>query len=60
MEGLLYSRYTYTPPLCKEINRRFIGIEINPEYHKISVDRLNGITADGQIGFMFNEDGELL
>ena len=45
---------------CKETNRKFIGIEINPEYHKIAVDRLNGITADGQIGFMFNEKGELL
>jgi len=32
----------------KEINRRFIGIEIDPRYHKISVDRLNGITAYGQ------------
>lgn len=35
----------------KELNRRFLGIEINPEYHKISVDRLNGITAYGQISF---------
>ena len=33
---------------AKELNRRFIGIEINPRYHKISVDRLNGITANGQ------------
>lgn len=35
----------------KELNRRFIGIEIEPEYHKISLDRLNGMTADGQISF---------
>lgn len=35
----------------KELNRRFIGIEIDPEYHKISLDRLNGMTADGQISF---------
>lgn len=34
---------------AKEINRRFIGIEINEEYHKIACDRLNGITADGQM-----------
>ena len=32
----------------KELGRRFIGIEIDPEYHKISVDRLNGITSNGQ------------
>ena len=33
---------------CKETGRRFIGMEIDPEYHKIAVDRLNGITANGQ------------
>lgn len=33
---------------AKELNRRFIGMEINEEYHKIACDRLNGITADGQ------------
>lgn len=36
---------------AKELNRRFIGIEINPEYHKISIDRLNGMLANGQISF---------
>lgn len=36
---------------AKELNRRFIGIEINKEYHKISLDRLNGILANGQISF---------
>ena len=36
---------------CKELNRRFIGIEINPEYHQISIDRLNGMLANGQISF---------
>jgi DNA modification methylase len=33
---------------AKELGRRFIGIEIDPNYHKISVDRLNGITSNGQ------------
>jgi DNA modification methylase len=33
---------------AKELGRRFIGIEIDPDYHKISVDRLNGITTNGQ------------
>lgn len=36
---------------CKELNRRYIGIEINPEYHQISIDRLNGMLANGQISF---------
>lgn len=33
---------------CKELNRKFVGIEIDEEYYKIAVDRLNGITAYGQ------------
>jgi DNA modification methylase len=33
---------------CKELNRRYIGFEINKEYHKIAVNRLNGILANGQ------------
>ena len=33
---------------CKETGRRYIGMEIDPEYHKIAVNRLNGITANGQ------------
>lgn len=36
---------------AKELNRRFIGIEKNLEYYKISLDRLNGILANGQISF---------
>lgn len=36
---------------AKELDRQFIGIEIDSEYHKISIDRLNGILADGQISF---------
>lgn len=36
---------------AKELGRRFIGIEIDKEYHKISLDRLNGILANGQISF---------
>ena len=36
---------------AKELGRRFIGIEIDPEYHKISLDRLNGMLANGQISF---------
>jgi DNA modification methylase len=36
---------------AKELGRQFIGIEIDPEYHKISLDRINGILANGQISF---------
>lgn len=36
---------------AKELERQFLGIEIDPEYHKISLDRLHGILADGQISF---------
>lgn len=36
---------------AKELDRRFIGIEIDQEYYKISMDRLNGILANGQISF---------
>jgi len=39
---------------AKELGRRFIGIEIDPTYHKISVDRLNGITANGQTSIFTN------
>ena len=33
---------------AKELGRRFIGMEIDPRYYKISVDRLNGINSNGQ------------
>ena len=36
---------------AKELGRQFIGIEIDEEYHKISIDRLNGILANGQMSF---------
>ena len=45
---------------CKETGRRFIGMEIDPKYHKIAVDRLNGILANGQISFMYNDKGEII
>lgn len=33
---------------CKNTNRRFIGIEINPKWYKIAVDRLNNVQVNGQ------------
>lgn len=41
---------------CKELNRRFIGIEIDEKYHKIACDRLNGISANGQMSIFTNFD----
>ena len=41
---------------CKELERNFIGIEVNPEYHKISIDRLNGINANGQMSIFTDVD----
>lgn len=41
---------------AKETGRKYIGMEINPEYHKIAVDRLNGITANGQCSIFTDFD----
>lgn len=32
-----------TAVACRQLNRRFIGIEINPDYCKIARERLNGV-----------------
>ena len=45
---------------AKELNRRFIGIEIDPRYHKISIDRLNGITTSGQTSIFTDFESESL
>lgn len=34
---------------AKELNRRYIGFEIDKEYYGIAKNRLNGITANGQM-----------
>lgn len=41
---------------CKEIGRQFIGIEIDEKWHKISVDRLNGINTKGQTSIFTDFD----
>jgi DNA modification methylase len=43
-----------TAVACKELNRNYIGFEISKEYHKIAVDRVNGITASGQTSIFTN------
>lgn len=45
---------------AKETGRKFIGMEINEEYYKIAKNRINGINANGQIGFMFDDKGNIL
>ena len=33
---------------CKNTNRRYIGVELSPKWHKVAVDRLNNVQANGQ------------
>jgi len=37
-----------TAVACKELNRQYLGFEINKKWFDIAQDRLNGITAKGQ------------
>lgn len=41
-----------TAVACKETRRQFIGFEIEPKWHKVANDRLDGITANGQMSFL--------
>lgn len=34
---------------CQELNRQYIGFEINPKYYEIAKDRLNNINAKGEV-----------
>ena len=43
----------------KELDRKYIGIEINEKYYNIAKDRLNGINVKGQTD-LFNTDFEQL
>lgn len=47
-----------TAVAAKELNRNFIGFEIDKEFHKIAVDRLNGITVNGQTSIFTNFEEE--
>lgn len=33
-----------TAVACKELNRQFIGFELNPKFYEIANDRLNDVT----------------
>ena len=41
---------------CKELNRNFIGMELDKEYYEIAVKRINGITADNQLSIFTDVD----
>lgn len=41
-----------TAVACKNTNRNFLGFEISEKWWQVSVDRLNGIDAKGQISFL--------
>jgi DNA modification methylase len=41
---------------CKELGRKFIGIEIDEKYYQIALDRLNGITPAGQTSIFTDFD----
>lgn len=41
-----------TAVACKNLNRDYIGIEINPKWYKIALDRLDGCDANGQQSFI--------
>jgi DNA modification methylase len=45
-----------TAVACKELNRNYIGFEIDKQFHKIAVDRVNGITASGQTSIFTDFD----
>ena len=41
-----------TAVACKETGRQFVGFEIEPKWHKVANNRLDGITASGQMSFL--------
>ena len=41
-----------TAVACLDINRRFVGMEISEQWHKVAYDRLNNIDARGQISLI--------
>lgn len=41
---------------AKEIDRKYIGFEIDKEYYKIAKNRLNGINANGQMSIFTDVD----
>lgn len=58
---IIFDPYSGSGTTClaaKELGKKFIGIEINEEYHKLSIERLNGIDTNGQTS-IFTDFGEI-
>lgn len=52
-----------TAVAAKELNRHYIGFELNPQFYQIAIDRINGITQkEKNQGFsqlsLFDLDGD--
>lgn len=45
-----------TAVAAKELNRKFLGFEIDKEYYRIACERINGITANGQTSIFTDFD----
>jgi site-specific DNA-methyltransferase (adenine-specific) len=45
-----------TAVASKELGRQYLGIEIEPKWHKIAVDRVNGINARGEVSLFADFD----
>lgn len=41
-----------TAVACKELNRQYIGFEISEKWCKVANDRINGVTASGQMSLV--------
>ncbi len=41
-----------TAVACKDLNRKYIGIEKNPKWYKVAINRLDGCDANGQTSFL--------
>lgn len=47
--GVVLDPFSGSGTVCavaKSLGRKYLGFEINPKWHKVSVDRLNGITQE--------------
>ena len=38
-----------TAVACKNLNRPYIGVELNPKFYKQAVDRVNQVDSNGQM-----------
>lgn len=60
--GIVLDTFVGSGTTCvaaKETGRRYIGMEIDPEYHKIACNRINGIEASGQMTLIFDDKGNV-